>query len=335
MDSTGRSGVVAGGNWIVDTVRVIDHYPAEETLANILHEESGNGGAPYNLLIDLAKLGVDFPLEGIGLVGNDKAGRGVIAHCNAHRIHTGQLRATDSAPTSYTEVMTVEGTGKRTFFHRRGANALLDETDFDFSETKAKIFHLGYLLLLDRLDRETPEGTPAADVLRRARQAGLIASLDVVSEDSTRFTRLLPPALRECDYCFMNEFEAERTTGVSLMNSAAPNSEALVAAADKLIRYGVRRAAVIHFAAGAFALEASGRATFQPSVNLMPAEIKGAVGAGDAFAAGFLYGVHEGLPVPECLRYGVCVAAACLTDPTTSGGIRPLTECLALDEDAR
>ena len=59
-------------------------------------------------------------------------------------------------------------------------------------------------------------------------------------------------------------------------------------------------------------------------------EIKGTVGAGDSFAAGMLYGLHESWPIEECLNLATCVSASCLYDTTTSGGILPLDECLAL-----
>ena len=52
-----RSGILAGGNWIIDQVKLIDVFPRPESLANILRQEQGSGGSPYNVLIDLAKLG--------------------------------------------------------------------------------------------------------------------------------------------------------------------------------------------------------------------------------------------------------------------------------------
>ena len=57
---------------------------------------------------------------------------------------------------------------------------------------------------------------------------------------------------------------------------------------------------------------------------------EGAAGAGDAFAAGVLLGWHDGKPVSEQLRYGVCAAAANLSEETCTGGMKPLEECLKL-----
>src|SRR4029078_13429583 len=118
------------------------------------------------------------------------------------------------APTSYTDVMTEKEGGRRTFFHMRGANALWDGSDLSFSRVKARIFHLGYLLLLDSLDAPDAKfGTKAARLLAEAQAAGVMTSVDVVSEDSDRFARIVNPALKHVDYCILNEVEAGRTTG--------------------------------------------------------------------------------------------------------------------------
>jgi sugar/nucleoside kinase (ribokinase family) len=329
MTMTERSGILAGGNWIVDRAKIIDLYPAQDALANILQETLSNGGAPYNVLIDLARLRAPFPLAAVGLVGEDPEGEFIRADCRAHGIETRQLYPCKEAPTSYTDVMTVQSTGRRTFFHRRGANAFLDAEHFDFAQSKARIFHLGYLLLLDRLDRPDPKyGTVAAALLERAQAAGFKTSVDLVSEDSDRFAQVARPALRHCDYCVLNEFEAERTTGIEIMHRGGADLDAARKAARELIKAGVREWVVIHFPAGALAVSASGCELAQPSVNLPQAQIAGTVGAGDAFAAGVLLGLHEDVPMEVALKYGVCAAAASLTDPTSSRGVKPLSECL-------
>ena len=56
-----RSGMLAGGNWIIDQVKIIDVYPKHEQLANIFDQSQGTGGSPYNVLLDLAKMGAGFP----------------------------------------------------------------------------------------------------------------------------------------------------------------------------------------------------------------------------------------------------------------------------------
>jgi sugar/nucleoside kinase (ribokinase family) len=333
MSQGTRVGILAGGNWLVDHTKIIDGYPPQDTLASILSQTSSNGGGPYNVLIDLARLQAPFPLEAVGLVGDDSEGEYIRRDCQRHRIDVRQLRVSKEAPTSYTDVMTVKSTGRRTFFHQRGANAFLDAADFDFTQSNARIFHLGYLLLLDRLDQPDAEsGTIAASVLRRAQGAGFKTSVDVVSVESDRFPEVVLPALRFCDCCILNELEAERTTGVEILKEGAVDLSAAGNAARQLVRAGVRDWVVIHFPSGAIAVDPDNRELVQASVNMPQTAIAGTTGAGDAFAAGVLLGLHENLPMETALRYGVCTAAASLTDPTSSDGVVRLAECLSLAE---
>src|SRR5438093_11893777 len=138
--SSARCGLLAGGNWIIDQVKLIDVYPQREQLANISRQAQGTGGAPYNVLIDLAKLGAPFPLFAAGLVGKDALGDAILADCRKHQIDTKCLHAVSDAATSYTDVMTEESAGRRTFFHLRGANALWRGEDLDFRKIKARMF---------------------------------------------------------------------------------------------------------------------------------------------------------------------------------------------------
>ena len=48
-------GILAGGNWIIDQVKLIDVYPKPEQLGNIQGQSQGTGGAPFNVLVDLAR----------------------------------------------------------------------------------------------------------------------------------------------------------------------------------------------------------------------------------------------------------------------------------------
>lgn len=201
----------------MDHVKLIDVWPPQDALASILSQSWGNGGSPYNLLKNLSRFGATFPREAIGLVGNDASGQIIQDDCRAHGIDATQLRVTQKAPTSYTDVMTEASTRRRTFFHQRGANALLAPEHFDFTATRAKLFHLGYLLLLDSLDVAGSDGLPKAEaVFRRARAAGLRTSADCVSEHGERFTSVVAPLLPEIDLLFANDFEAEKITGLQL-----------------------------------------------------------------------------------------------------------------------
>lgn len=327
-----RNGILVGGNWIIDQVKLIDTYPQEEKLVNILAEFSSNGGSAYNILKDLYKMQVGFRLEGIGLVGEDERGDTILKECIQMGVDIRQLKRTAAAFTSYTDVMSVQSTGRRTFFHNRGANALLDENCFDFSISQAKIFHLGYLLLLDKLDSIGPDGlTGAANVFKKAKEAGFMTSADIVSENTTRFKEIIPFSLPFVDYLFINEFEANMLTGIDTCEHTGEVSiKGCCAAAERILAMGVNQWVILHFPKGVIAVSKAGETLFQPSLNLDPKRIVGAVGAGDAFAAGVLTGIHDGWGMQESLELGVCTAGSSLFGATSSDSILSKKECLQL-----
>jgi sugar/nucleoside kinase (ribokinase family) len=328
----GHRGLLAGGNWIVDQVKIIDVYPQPEQLGNIRSQSEGTGGAAYNVLVDLARSGAPFPLIAAGLVGKDAFGQRIFNDCHDYKIDVRHLGTTTKAPTSYTDVMTEQGHGRRTFFHARGANALWSGADLDFRRTHPRIFHLGYLLLLDALDQpDGSYGTKAARLLATAQAAGIKTSVDVVSEDSDRFPRIVNPALRHVDYCILNEIEAGKTTGFKIRDPQGKiDTVALRHAAGALLQQGVRELVVIHFPEGAFARTRKGDDFWQASLKLPANYIAGTAGAGDAFCAGVLIGLHEGWEIRRCLMTGVCVAAASLSEATCTSGVKSLGSSLAL-----
>jgi sugar/nucleoside kinase (ribokinase family) len=327
-----RYGLLAGGNWIVDQVKIIDVYPQPEQLGNILSQSQGTGGAPYNVLVDLAKSGVSFPLFAAGLVGKDALGDRIFEDCRLHKINTHHLGRTAKAPTSYTDVMTEQKDGRRTFFHARGANALWAGSDLDLERIRPRIFHLGYLLLLDGLDQpDAKYGTKAARLLSTAQAAGIKTCVDVVSEDSQRFPKIVNPSLKHVDYCILNEIEAGKTTGFKTRSPQGTlDTVALRHAAGALLQQGVQELVVIHFPEGAFARTRKGEDFWHGSVKLPSGFIAGTAGAGDAFCAGVLLGLHEGWEMPRCLLTGVSIAAASLSDPTCTAGVKSLNSSLAL-----
>lgn len=330
--TSNRRGLLSGGNWIIDHVKQIDTLPRPECLANILAQNEGSGGAPYNVLLDLALSGAPFPLFAAGLVGKDDAGARILADCKKHKIDTKHLGTTPKAATSFTDVMTESAGGRRTFFHSRGANALWSGYDLDFARHKAKLFHLGYLLLLDVLDQEDAKfGTKAAKLLAAAVAAGMKTSVDIVSEEGGRAAKVVLPALKFTDYLIINEVEAGLITGFKVREPDGKlDTVTLRHAAGALLQHGVRELVVLHFPEGAFARTRKGDDVWQSAVKLPPKLIMGMAGAGDAFCAGFLLGVHEGWETKRCLETGVCLATACLTDPTCTGGVKGLNASLAL-----
>jgi sugar/nucleoside kinase (ribokinase family) len=129
----------------------------------------------------------------------------------------------------------------------------------------------------------------------------------------------------------INELEAGVLTGVSAPVHTADGPvdwTALEEMARRLIESGVSTLAVVHFPAGCVAAAPGGRTWRQGSVRLARDDIRSTTGAGDAFAAGVILGLHEGWPVERCLRLGVASAAACVRSPHTSDGIPTADICL-------
>jgi sugar/nucleoside kinase (ribokinase family) len=229
--------------------------------------------------------------------------------------------------------MTVAGTGERTFFNMHGADSALVPDDVDVAALGCDIFHLGYILLLDGLDAPDAEyGTQAARLLARVQAAGVKTSLDLVSEQSDRFARIVRPALRHCDYVVINEVEAAAATGLPAADaSGRVTAASLRALAEAVLAAGVREQVVVHSPDVSVSVDRTGAFAAVPSLELPPGWIVGSVGAGDAFCAGMLYAVMRGLSAEEGLRLASCAAVCNLAAPDSVSGARPLAETWALD----
>lgn len=327
-----RKGICVAGNMIVDILYRINHYPSEGTLTHIRDGiDRATGGAVCNVIVDLAKLDPDLPLQAMGKIGTDAEGDLVMKVLGEYpNIDTGNvLREGVSA---FTIVMNDESTHQRTFFTYLGANGKFSEDDIDWSRVSADIFHIGYLLLLNDLDQPDAEyGSKMARLLHNAQAHGLKTSIDVVSEAGDRFTRLVPPAMRYTDYCVINEYEAEMTTGVKLRDDRGGLiRDHLPAALAKMKEMGVSTWAVIHCPEGGWGLDEAGRYVERASLQLPEGYIQGSTGAGDAFCAGVLYGAEVGLSLAEAIDLGIGSAAASLSKNGATEGMRSRAEVEAL-----
>ncbi|MFT5896975.1 MAG: sugar/nucleoside kinase (ribokinase family), partial [bacterium] len=112
-----RRGFICAGCWTADRIKIIDRWPAEEELATITGVDQQGGGSAHNVGIDIRKLDVTMPVATVGMLGDDTDGDFLFSQANKHQVETLQLRRTQDKPTSYTDVITVSNTGKRTFFH--------------------------------------------------------------------------------------------------------------------------------------------------------------------------------------------------------------------------
>jgi sugar/nucleoside kinase (ribokinase family) len=325
-----RRGILCAGSILVDVNKTLDRYPEEERIAFIEAESTDSGGPGFNIAVDLSRLGAPFPVELAGVVGDDAHGALVREICARAGIGTAGLRALAGARTSHTDVMIARESGRRTFFHDQGANALLTPAHVDLSRTAARILHLGAPGLHAAMDRPDGRGGNGwAEVLAHARAAGLRTNMELVSVAPEQQRALAMPCLPLLDTLVINELEAGALAALETHAGGAADFGRAEAAARRLVELGVRELAVVHFPEGCVAAVRGGRTYRQGSVRVPHEDVKSTNGAGDAFAAGVMLGVHEGWPVERCLEAGVCVAAVSLQAYSTSGAIRPIAECLA------
>lgn len=327
-----KKGICCAGNIIVDISYPIERYPRSGELTHITEGiVNSTGGSLCNTITDLARLDPTMHLTASGLAGADSEGDFVLQELGRYpNIDTSMIHRVGR--TSFTAVMNDAETHERTFFQYAGSNALYGEEYIDWDMLEADIFHIGYILLLPHLDKpDEVYGTRMARLLHTARQHGLKTSIDVVSEAGDRFARLVPPALRYTDYCVINELEAQQTTGIQLRGEdGVLRRENLEPALRQLSLLGVSEWAVIHCPELGCGLDAKGNYCEVPSLRLPADYIKGTVGAGDAFCAGVLCAAESGLPLNEALQLGACTAAASLSEPSASEGVRRMAEVRAL-----
>ncbi len=320
-----RRGIACAGNWIVDIVHTIDTWPRKSDLVHIRHEAVGVGGGAANVALDLAAFGVDYPVIPVGLVGTDLHGAAVREALAARGLSDVHLRATDAAPTAHTHVMTVPG-DSRTFFYHPGTNDLLAESDIPVEALAGlRLFYLGYLNLMGAMDRVGADGgTQAARVLARAQAARLTTCVDLVSSDLPDFSRTVAAALPFVDHLFLNEVEAERATGIHI---AGPADEAGMLDAARALRSGGAGSVILH--TERLSLWLDDAPVWSPALAVPPERIVSPVGAGDAFCAGCLHGIHEGWPVERSLHLAHRAAAAALGGATATDAIPTLAALLA------
>jgi len=330
-----RKGIIAAGNMLVDHVHQIVQWPERGWLAEIIHSERATGGAPLNVLLTLAKMHVGLPLQAVGLIGEDSDGDYIMAMLDQYHVNRQRVQRTTFAPTSMSQVMT-DPTGQRTFFHSPAANRLLDLPAFDRLDASMKIFHLGYLLLLDSLDLPDDEyGTRSARLLAQMREQGYETSLDLVSrKGDPRYQPLVLPALRYVDYLVINELEAGEFSGLDMRNGDdAPDIDHIALAASQLLAAGVKQRVVIHCPEGAWGEALGEPGQWIASKQLEQEEIIGSVGAGDAFCAGFLYGCHEAWPLTDSIQLAHACARANLLAANAIDGAKTLEELKTLIHD--
>lgn len=322
-----REGILFFGSMTADINHLIDHWPEQDAVAKISSFEVSPGGPPQNCANALIRLGARFPLTVLSALGDDAYGDKVIHISQDNGLDMGNVRKLPGIASPQTHVMVVKDTGRRTFFYYPGANSHIVADLFDPSAAPpAKLFYAGAPGLLPAMDAD-PRGQWAR-LFDAARTAGFQTSIEMVSVGPQENARMVRPCLPHLDYLIVNDSEAGAIAGKKLDKDGTFQWGVAASVCESLLGEGVEKAVVIHHPQGAVALHRGSLPVAAGAVRMPAAEIVSAVGAGDAFSAGYHFGIHEGWSVPDCLALANAAAASSLRSMTTTGSILPAAECL-------
>lgn len=250
-----------------------------------LPHTQASGGSASNTMKALAGLGVDSAF--VGKVGDDALG--AFYESDLRRFGVDVRLAKQASGSTGMAVTFISPDGQRTFATYLGVSAELAVSDVPASVFPAAgYFYVeGYLVQ----DPAMLEG-----VLSLARRAGLtvcmdLASYNVVADNRDFFARILSSYV---DVVFANSEEATAFTGLGASESV-----------DELA--SLCRIAVVKLGAGGACVRSG---NFFDRVEALPvAHVVDTTGAGDYFAAGFLYRLMRGCGLHECLFAGTRLAA--------------------------
>lgn len=302
-----REGIAVAGSILVDKIKEISAYPREGELTKILSTGIFTGGMVPNDGVDIKKIRPTIPVFAIGKVGADGEGRHVIDSLSSSGVDVSGIVLTKSEETSFTDVMSVTG-GQRTFFSYPGASATFGYDSIDWERLNVKMLHLGYFLLLERVD-----GGDGFKILQEARRRGIKTSIDLVSENSERY-QAVRPCLPHVDNLIVNEIEAGKLADIE------PTAGNLVPIARKLKELGVAERVIVHTPDIGILFDGEELIAL-PSYDLPSGYVKGTTGAGDAFCSGALVGIYEERSNAEILEMATVSATCSLRAVDATGGV--------------
>lgn len=302
-----KNGIAVAGSILVDRINEISAYPNAGELTKIKRVEKSVGGCVPNVAIDLKRLCPNLTVKAVGKIGEDEDGVYVKQILSRNCVDIAHI-SIDEGRTSFTEVMSITG-GQRTFFTYAGASADFGVNDVDLDGLNVKMLHLGYFLLLDKIDNGD-----GLQLLKKSQEKGIKTSIDLVSENSDRYSLVLP-CLKYTDNLIINEVEAGQLTGIE------PKRENLHEIAEKLKTYGVKERVIIHTPELGVCMSENGF-ELVPAYELPENFIQGTTGAGDAFCAGVLLGIYKGWTDKEILEFGSASAVMALSVADAVSGMR-------------
>lgn len=269
--------------------KAIDRFPEKGTSAYFETMEIHPGGCAYNTGVDAARLGLKVSV--LGKVGTDAFGDVMTLHLKQERVDTSGVCRSAESNTAFSFVMVPED-GQRRLYHTMGVNRTYAIQDVDRAIIAAsKVLHVAGAALMPSLD-----GAPTVELLRDAQSQGVITSLDPVFKPG--IADVILPCLPHLDILLPNRDESVDITGLS-------------DPIEQLRFYLDKGVGVVGIKLGPEGvLIGNGCETLRIGVYDVP--VADTCGAGDAFVAGYLHGVVQGLMMEQAARFATATAAFCV-----------------------
>lgn len=278
----------------------VDHLPAPGELVTTARMDLTIGGCAANVATDLAKLGLSVGV--VGCVGDDVFGRFVRESLEYGGVNCEYLMRSADRDTSGTLVINTRGADRR-FIHSIGANAEFTGRELTPDLlSNARVLYLGGYCLYDELSAQN-----VAAAFRAARAAGVTTLLDVVIPRPGEYLSRLEAVLPWTDVFLPNDDEGRLILGV----------QDPVRQAAEFRGAGAKAVVVTRGAQGAVLVTED--VTLQAGSYAV--DFVDGTGAGDAFAAGFLYGLLNEAELADCLRYGSALGASCVRTRGATTGV--------------
>lgn len=278
--------VVGFGALNVDNIFKVDNLLLAENPAHPVDVQAGGNAA--NTITALAKLGI--PCGFVGVVAIDAYGKLIISEFKRRNIDTSRIifrKSTDSLISSGLVETYVDRRGRRMLFVKPGVNSTLSIREIDYSYfNKASIvhltsfvddpqFHIQKMLIKKIPDKVTVSFAPGSLYAERGLKA-------------------LAPFIKRTNILFLARRETYYLIGKSFKS-----------AAGKLLSMGPKIVVVTLGEKGSFVVTRNE----QFYLKARKVNVVDTTGAGDAYAAGFLYGFVNNFPIKRCAEIGSALAS--------------------------
>jgi len=305
--------VLSAGIVVADHVCTpISHLPAAGELVMADGMLLTSGGCAANAAVDLVKMGVRVAV--VGRVGGDVFGRIIADLLKEQGVDVSSLQVTTGLDTSQTLIVNVTGQDRR-FIHTFGANAALCAADIPLEGLdRCQLLYLGGYLLMPRMVQEA-----LVPVFARARKQGVKTVLDVATPGPANYLSRLEKLLPHVDVFLPNNHEAELICG----------EKDPLRQAEFFHRLGAGTAVVTLGGEGAILVQDGLRLR----AGVYPIDYVDGSGGGDAFDAGFIYGLLHQLDAADCLRIASALGASCVRAIGTTPGVFTRPQCEAFMEE--